>query len=146
MNIERLRNDDGEGSENVTIKMYSRFPIRFHVYSNSSKFPGVECLGDCIQVWKERAKFVVVSLLPSNNTPYKRNFPWCSCREGKKMYQKRVLHVQIISHETYRFFDVLVAIAVIVAKASTKTIRDRGPFLESPGNFTDPKSNIQIEI
>ena len=22
----------------------------------------------------------------------------------------------------------------------------RGPFLESPGNFTDPKSNIQIEI
>lgn len=25
--------------------MYSRFPIRFHVYSNSSKFPGVECLG-----------------------------------------------------------------------------------------------------
>ena len=45
MNIERLRNDDGESSENVTIKMYSRFPIRFHVYSNSSKFPGVECLG-----------------------------------------------------------------------------------------------------
>lgn len=41
------------------------------------------------------------------------------------MYQKRVLHVQIISHETYCFFDVLVAIAVIVAKASTKTIRDR---------------------
>ena len=24
--------------------------------------------------------------------------------------------------------------------------RSRGPFLESPGNFTDPKSNIQIEI
>ena len=22
----------------------------------------------------------------------------------------------------------------------------RGPFLESPGNFTGPKSNIQIEI
>ena len=22
----------------------------------------------------------------------------------------------------------------------------RGPFLESPGNFSDPKSNIQIEI
>lgn len=41
------------------------------------------------------------------------------------MYQKRVLHVQIISHETYCFFDVLVAIAAIVAKASTKTIRDR---------------------
>ena len=89
-------------------------------------------LGDCIQVWKERAKFVVVSLLPPNNTPYKRNFPWCSCREGKKMYQKRVLHVQIISHETYCFFDVLVAIAVIVAKASTKTIRDRA---SSPHNL-----------
>ena len=40
------------------------------------------------------------------------------------MYEKRVLHVQIISHE-YCFFDVLVAIAVIVAKASTKTIRGR---------------------
>ena len=24
--------------------------------------------------------------------------------------------------------------------------RARGPFLESPGNFTGPKSNIQIEI
>ena len=24
--------------------------------------------------------------------------------------------------------------------------RSRGPFLESPGNFTGPKSNIQIEI
>ena len=24
--------------------------------------------------------------------------------------------------------------------------RTRGPFLESPGNFTGPKSNIQIEI
>ena len=23
---------------------------------------------------------------------------------------------------------------------------NRGPFLESPGNFTGPKSNIQIEI
>ena len=45
MNIERLRNDDGEGSENVTIKMYSGFFRRFHVYSNSSKFPGVEYLG-----------------------------------------------------------------------------------------------------
>ena len=25
-------------------------------------------------------------------------------------------------------------------------LRYRGPFLESPGNFTGPKSNIQIEI
>ena len=25
-------------------------------------------------------------------------------------------------------------------------IRGLGPFLESPGNFTGPKSNIQIEI
>ena len=25
-------------------------------------------------------------------------------------------------------------------------IRSRGPFLESPGNFSGPKSNIQIEI
>ena len=25
-------------------------------------------------------------------------------------------------------------------------IRARGPFLKSPGNFTGPKSNIQIEI
>ena len=25
-------------------------------------------------------------------------------------------------------------------------LRDWGPFLESPGNFTGPKSNIQIEI
>ena len=25
-------------------------------------------------------------------------------------------------------------------------VRVRGPFLESPGNFTGPKSNIQIEI
>ena len=25
-------------------------------------------------------------------------------------------------------------------------VRYRGPFLESPGNFTGPKSNIQIEI
>ena len=24
--------------------------------------------------------------------------------------------------------------------------RTRGPFLESPGNFSGPKSNIQIEI
>ena len=27
-----------------------------------------------------------------------------------------------------------------------KTFRARGPFLESPGNFSGPKSNIQIEI
>ena len=26
------------------------------------------------------------------------------------------------------------------------SIRVRGPFLESPGNFSGPKSNIQIEI
>ena len=26
------------------------------------------------------------------------------------------------------------------------TLRAWGPFLESPGNFTGPKSNIQIEI
>ena len=26
------------------------------------------------------------------------------------------------------------------------TLRARGPFLESPGNFSGPKSNIQIEI
>ena len=44
---------------------------------------------------------------------------------GQRNVPKRVLHVQIISHETYCFFDVLVAIAVIVAIASTKTIRDR---------------------
>ena len=29
---------------------------------------------------------------------------------------------------------------------SKKTIKTRGPFLESPGNFTGPKTNIQIEI
>ena len=26
------------------------------------------------------------------------------------------------------------------------TVQPRGPFLESPGNFTGPKSKIQIEI
>ena len=30
--------------------------------------------------------------------------------------------------------------------ASLVVARTRGPFLESPGNFTGPKSNIQIEI
>ena len=28
----------------------------------------------------------------------------------------------------------------------TSMYQPRGPFLESPGNFTGPKSNIQIEI
>ena len=34
------------------------------------------------------------------------------------------------------------------ARASTlrRITRPWGPFLESPGNFTGPKSNIQIEI
>ena len=41
-------------------------------------------LGDCIQVWKERAKFVVVSLLPPNNTPYKRNFSVVFVPGGQK--------------------------------------------------------------
>ena len=31
-------------------------------------------------------------------------------------------------------------------KSISTCIVTRGPFLESPGNFTDPKSNIQIEI
>ena len=30
--------------------------------------------------------------------------------------------------------------------ANTQQQRDRGPFLETPGNFTGPKSKIQIEI
>ena len=29
---------------------------------------------------------------------------------------------------------------------ASKVKKSWGPFLESPGNFTDPKSNIQIEI
>ena len=32
------------------------------------------------------------------------------------------------------------------AKENPNIKKARGPFLESPGNFTGPKSNIQIEI
>ena len=31
-------------------------------------------------------------------------------------------------------------------KSMSRLCRFRGPFLESPGNFTGPKSKIQIEI
>ena len=43
-------------------------------------------------------------------------------------------------------------VVLLVCLSSTETRREggnrfssRGPFLESPGNFTGPKSNIQIE-
>ena len=38
----------------------------------------------------------------------------------------------------------LVAISLVVRWFGGKVTR--GPFLESPGNFTGPKSKIQIEI
>ena len=49
--LESFSIDDGYGSEDVTLKMNSRFFKRFRVYSSLfemskvSEFPGVDCLG-----------------------------------------------------------------------------------------------------
>ena len=46
------------------------------------------------------------------------------------------------------FFSALLGGVVggILTILTLKILEARGPFLESPGNFTGPKSNIQIEI
>ena len=105
--------------------MYSRFPIRFHVYSNSSKFPGVECLGTASKFGKreQNSSWLVYFL---QTTPHIKEISrGVRAGRAKKCIKKGCCTCKIISHETCRFFDVLVAIAIIVGKASTKTIRDR---------------------
>ena len=93
--------DGGDGSENVTFKMNSRFSKLCRVYSNSLKvsnvgeFPWSWFLGDHTQVLEEKEKFVVVCLRPPQNVKLGIITPY-SCSDGKEMYKKRDARAKLL--------------------------------------------------
>ena len=84
--------DDGDGGENVTFKVTSRFLKLCCAYSNSlkmsnvSEFPWSWFLADHTQVLEEKEKFVVACLRPSQNVKLGIITPY-SCSDGKEMYK-----------------------------------------------------------
>ena len=85
--------DDGDGSENVTFKMNSRFFKLYRVYSkllkmsNVGKCPELISLGDRTRVQKVKEEFVVACLRPPYNVALHISTSQ-SCSDGKKMYKK----------------------------------------------------------
>ena len=93
--------DGGDGSENVTFKMNSRFFKLCRVYSNSLKtsnvgeFPWSWFLGDHTQVLEEKEKFVVACWRPPQNVKLGIITPY-SCSDGKEMYKKRDARAKLL--------------------------------------------------
>ena len=79
--------------------------------SNVGEFPWSWFLGDRIQVWKENEKFVVAFMFSIKRVEV--------FQLRQRNLQRGVMHVQscCFANETYCFFAVLVAVAVVVAKA-----------------------------
>ena len=110
--------DDGDGIENVTIKMNSRFfkPFRFYILQIAenakcgriypSWFLVVACLRPLLIVWQNeawRAEKIFWGAPPASLIS-ESGWPGPRSRSGS-------------ATETYCFYDVLVTVAVVVAKA-----------------------------
>ena len=91
--IGSLRNDDGDGYENVTwkvnlrcFKLYRAYSISFNS-SNFGKFYYSWIVKDCIKVQEEKKKIVVFCSRPRQNVKLGR-FMLQSCNDGREMYKK----------------------------------------------------------
>ena len=115
--------DDGDGSENLTLKMNSRFFKLCRAYSSSLKMSNVgefswsSCLKDPTQVLKEKTNSL--SLVYVLHKREIRDFHAVVVQWRPRNVQNSVLHVQscCFANQTYCFFDVLATDDAVVVKA-----------------------------
>ena len=125
--------DDGDGNEKVTFKMNSCFFKLCRVYSNSLKmwnvkftemwnvkwnFLGVDFLGTGLKLRKRKENSS--SLVTFSINREIRHFHVVAVQWRQRNVQKSAMRVQscCFANHTCCFFAVLVAVAVVVAKAS----------------------------
>ena len=116
--------DDAEGNENVTFKMNSRF---FKTLSRLFQIAGnVKCRRISLKwiSWGphssfKREKKICCCLFTSSIKREIRDFHAVVVQWRQRNVQKSVLHVQkcCFAYQTYCVFEVLAAVAVVVAKA-----------------------------
>ena len=115
--------DDGDGSENVTFRMNSRF-LNFVAFIPicrkclmQANFPGLDNLGTALKFRKREksSSWVVYALHKKSEI---RHFHVVVVQGRQRNVQKSAMHVLgcCFAQQTY-CFDALVAVAVFVAKA-----------------------------
>ena len=115
--------DDGDGSENVTFKMNWRFLNLSRLFQTAENIKYRRISLELIS-WGPHSSFEIerkirYRLFTSSIKREIRDFHAVVVQWRQRNVQKNVLHVQscCFANQAYCFFDVLAAVAVVVAKA-----------------------------
>ena len=119
--IGRYSYDDGDGSENITLKIISHFFKLCRVYSSCWKyqmlvnFPVVDLLGTALKFRRDRK--ICRDVFESYIKRPVRDFHVVVVQWRQRNVEESVMHVQscCFAYKPIAFFDVLVAVAVAAA-------------------------------